>query len=511
MKEKNFGAANWRDYIPTPVYDENKNYVDFYNRAWEIAFDHVKDIPGMAQNPYMDEAFCATQIWIWDTCFMSLFCKYGREAFPGVESLNNFYSVLHEGGHLATVMPPEDEPNWTGAKFGEPYEIKVHIADNPPLFAWAEYENALFLGDKEYIKDLLCNRQVLQKHYDWLENLKKPTKMQGVMAKPCWSAQELGYKWEGGRSGMDNTPRGRVGEHAVSDRPNNRNMLWIDAICEQALSAKMIAKLYNLIGDTAGESEWTEKFEGKAKIVNDYYWDEEDKFYYDIDCVTKEPIKVMSIASAWALASGIATKERAKEMVMHLENEKELGGCIPFVSVSRSDNDYNPTGRYWRGSVWMPTAYAALKGYQEYGYLKEARKASEKIIEHMYRTYTDYEPHTIWESYNPEKFEPSSYIKSDEEVVRKDFCGWSALGPIAAFIEYVIGFYKVDAFENKVKWHKPESTEKAIGIKNLRFGDIITDIVAEKGICKVVSNAPYTLEIDGKDYEISAGETVIEL
>jgi hypothetical protein len=256
MQKKNFGAANWRDYIPTPVYDENKEYVDFYNIAWEQAFEHLRDIPGMIQTPYMDEAFCATQLWIWDTCFMSLFCKYGREAFPGVESLNNFYGVLYEGGHLATVMPPKDEPKWTGAKFGEPYEIKVHIADNPPLFAWAEYENALFSGNKEYIKDLLYNRQVLQKHYQWLEELKKRTKIKGVKANSCWIATDLGYKWEGGRSGMDNTPRGRIGEHAVAHRPNNPNMLWIDAICEQALSARMIAKLYNLIGDEKAEGEW---------------------------------------------------------------------------------------------------------------------------------------------------------------------------------------------------------------------------------------------------------------
>jgi hypothetical protein len=270
---------------------------------------------------------------------MSLFCKYGREVFPGVESLNNFYGVLHEEKHLASVMPPEDEPNWTGAKFGEPYEVKVHIADNPPLFAFAEYENALFSGDKDYIKDLLCNRQVLQKHYMWLEELKKSQNMQGVMAKPCWSATDIGYKWEGGRSGMDNTPRGRIGEHALADRPNNRKMLWIDAICQQALSAKMIAKLYNLIGDAEAESNWLLEFEKKQKIVNEYYWDEQDKFYYDIDCDTKDFIKVMSIASAWTLTSGIATKERAAQMVSHMENEKELGGCIPFVSLSRSDSD----------------------------------------------------------------------------------------------------------------------------------------------------------------------------
>ena len=91
MKEHNFGASNWRDYIPMPICEEHPEYNEFYMKAWELAYDHIKELPGMPQTPYMDEAFCATQFWIWDTCFMSLFCKYAREVFPGDETFNNFY------------------------------------------------------------------------------------------------------------------------------------------------------------------------------------------------------------------------------------------------------------------------------------------------------------------------------------------------------------------------------------------------------------------------------------
>lgn len=63
----------------------------------------------------------------------------------------------------------------------------------------------------------------------------------------------------------------------------------------------------------------------------------------------------------------------------------------------------------------------------------------------------------------------------------------------------------MDAFEKKVLWEKPEGKEK-IGIENLRFGDIVTDIVAEGDRCRVKSNAPYTLEICGKECKIAAGE-----
>ena len=106
----NFGAKNYKDFIPHPVDDAHPEYLTLYEKAWALAYAHIRDIPGMPQTPYMDEAFCDTQIWIWDTCFMSLFCKYGREVFPGVESLSNFYEVLYGEGKLPFVIPTAHEP-----------------------------------------------------------------------------------------------------------------------------------------------------------------------------------------------------------------------------------------------------------------------------------------------------------------------------------------------------------------------------------------------------------------
>ena len=71
-----FGAENWREFVPNPVCGALEKYNEFYYKAWELAFEHIKTVDSMPQSPYMDEAFCDTQIWIWDTCFMSLFCKY---------------------------------------------------------------------------------------------------------------------------------------------------------------------------------------------------------------------------------------------------------------------------------------------------------------------------------------------------------------------------------------------------------------------------------------------------
>lgn len=500
----NESRKDWKKQLPMPIYDERPEYVLFYMKAWELAFAHIKEIPGMPQTPYMDEAFCDTQIWIWDTCFMSLFCKYASAIFPGVESFRNFYEVLYADRRLPMVIPTDKEPKWTGSVAGEPYELKVHMADNPPLFAWAELENAKIRGDIEYLQQLLYKEQFLQKHYDWIENLKTQTTLEGVFKHTCLICEADGYKWEGGCSGMDNAPRGRCGKHAKNQRPNNPRMLWLDAICQQALSAKTISEMFSIVGDVRETQFWEKRFLEKKDIINRLYWDEQDDFYYDIDCETHDFYKIKTMASYWTLTSTVASHERALALVKELENPQTFGGVVSFPSLARNDNDFCDNGEYWRGSVWLPTAYAALKGLVNYSFYEEAHRLSRSLLEHMYQTYQTVEPHTIWECYSPTEPKPAFTEDGDGKYVRPDFCGWSALGPISIFIEFVLGFHTIDAFSNKVVWQKPK-TDKRIGIQNLNFGNIKTDIEAIGDRLSVTSNAPYTLEINGRIYNITAG------
>ncbi len=503
----NCDVYNLHDYIPIPVYGEHPEYNVLYFKAWEIAFKHIKHIDGMPQTPYMDEAFCDTQIWIWDTCFMSLFCKYANDLFPCVESLKNFYEVLYNGKKLPEVIPTESEPVWTGAKSGVAFEMQVHIADNPPLFAWSEYQNALFKGDKDYLRELLYNQCFLQKHYSWFENLKEGYTPNGVCVNTCLISTENGFKWEGGRSGMDNTPRGRKGDTAVEKRPHNPDLLWIDAINQQALAAKMIAEMFKILADEENYNLWYNNFLQKAKIINDLYWDNDDLFYYDIE--NNNFNKVKTIASFWALTSCVAPFERAEKLANLLKDKNTFGGEVPFVSLSRNDGDFSRNGKYWRGSVWLPTAYATLVGLKNYGFYSLARETSLKLLNHIYKTYKEFSPHTIWECYSPSEYKPATNA-NDNRYVRPDFCGWSALGPISVYIEFVLGFHTVDAFKNIVEWYKPEF-DGEIGVKNLRFGKIVTDIVAVGNECTVVSNNTYTLKINGKEFEILKGNNKIKL
>ena len=473
-------ANDWKQEIPKPEFEANQDYVDLYWKAWDLAHAHLKNDPGLPQSPYMDEAFSPYSIWIWDTCFMSLFCKYAPLGFPGVESLNNFYVPLHDKTYAEGTYPQN-----------------IQHPDNPPLFAWAEYGNFVLVGNKDHVRQLIIKTQYLQKHFTWFDNLNqgwkfksKPKESTSVALKKT----EDGYLWWRVQSGMDNTPRG--------------NGLWVDAIAQQGLSALCISKLAENVGEGVVAKKWNDKYEAIKEQVNRLYWDEQDGIYYDIDPKTKRHLKVKTPASYWPMLAGMCSPAQAARMVEHLRNPQVFGGQRPWATVARNDPAFTiPDGNYWRGAIWLPTAYMGTKALEIYGYYREADEAAERLISQMSRTYKNYEPHTIWECYSPTRDTPAEH---DGKTVREDFCGWSALGPISMFIENVLGFHVIDGNAKRIEWRIHHAGRQ--GIKNLHFGGIKTDIIYD-GLetVSVCSDGAYTLSMSGEKHEIGLGSTVIHI
>ena len=97
-REKDFtSASQWQQSIPRPVCSAHKDFILLYEKAWELAHDHIKDIPGLPQTPYMDEGAGPYDIWIWDTCFMAIFCKYARNRFRGWNLYRTFIKYYMTG------------------------------------------------------------------------------------------------------------------------------------------------------------------------------------------------------------------------------------------------------------------------------------------------------------------------------------------------------------------------------------------------------------------------------
>ena len=463
-------------WVPDPIYDVNPDLVKLYFKAWQLAWDHVHTDPDALQSPFMDEAFWNYVIWIWDTSFMALFCKYAPSTFPGVESLENFYKGLHAN-------------NVNNSQ-------KIQHPDNPPLFAWAEWENYKITNNKKRLFWLIEESQYLQKHYSFINNITAgylPPNSRAETAMQHHNAN--GWFWNGVSSGMDNTPRGRGYGHS--------NILWIDAISQQALSAYYIALIAHEINNTTIKEEYENYYKTLKNTIQKIYWDQTDGFFYDINKNNPNQFsKVKTPASYWPLLALAATDNQAQIMVNHLFDPNTFGGFVPLPTLARSDVDFNPLGQYWKGSMWLPTAYMSIKAIERYGFYEEADTIANKLVHHMLKTYQNFSPRTIWECYSPTEYKPATVAYSSD-YVRPDFCGWSALGPISLFIENYLGFHIVDAQNKRVEWRKYQQGRH--GIKNLSFDSITTDIIGNENSLTVRSNGPFTLVVNGQSYQINAG------
>ncbi|MFA5203492.1 MAG: trehalase family glycosidase [Lentisphaeria bacterium] len=467
--------------LPEAVYDDDPRFVELWHDAWRLAWKHVYESEHMPCSPYLGEGCGINRIWLWDSCFMTLFTRYSNSLFPAGNTLDNFYRVI--SGEC-------DSP------------ILVHHPDNPPLFAWAELELYQQTGNLNRLEKLMSSG-VLEQHYHWLEHTASPGECVAWGAIHVnWKHLPEGYMWSGMPSGMDNTPRGRGYYDSI---------MWVDALAQQGLFAQGIAELARLTGREELREKFQREYEAKKQLMQRYF-DSRDQCFYDrrIPCrVAGEAFfcRVLTPVSFWPLLAGMATPEQARAMVETLLDPTKLGGPIACPSIARDDPQFVPSGEYWRGSVWVPVFYMTMKALEQYGFYDLAEKLSIQLLDWMKRCYDDVSPHTIWECYSPT--EPLPADNKWKKTVRPDFCGWSALGPVSLFLENVIGLYKMSAVEQIVHWRLPACC-KLRGVRKLQLGVNRISLLADSDSVSVTSSQPFMLVLNGKEHYLHGGQQILK-
>ena len=157
----------------------------------------------------------------------------------------------------------------------------------------------------------------------------------------------------------------------------------------------------------------------------------------------------------------------------------------------------------------MPEVYMTVKGLEKNGCKDLADEIARKMISLQYRTWKNFEPHTIWECYSPTEDKPATNKVGN--FSRPDFCGWSALGPISMFIENILGIREVNALENKIVWEP--ASGKRNGIKNLKMGKETFSLIAypAENKAEVDASADFTLHLNGKNIICRQGKNTIAL
>ena len=456
--------------LPEVIIEAEPDFAEFYRLAWQLAWDHVYESDSLPHSPYLSEGCGINRVWIWDSCFMGMFCRYALNSFPGRATLDNLYDLLNQ----------PDAP------------IRIHHRDNPPLFAWIEWMYYQMDSDRKRLAEVLPK---LTAHYDFLETLDPAEHTSDPTPHMTWKKEAEGYCWSGCPSGMDNTPRGR-GDYS--------SIWWVDAAAQQALSARYIVRIADVLGDETTAARFKLEFERKKALLQ-AYWDEETGAFLDRCRDGGGFCRVLTPASLWPVFADCAAPEQLRRQFELLDDPGKLGGIVPFPSVSRDDPDFDPKGGYWLGAVWLPTAYMGIKALEQYGEYETASRLSLDLLRHMVRTWKEYEPHTIWECYSPTEAKPAT--GKQKPVVRKDFCGWSALGPISLLIENIIGISGFDSDARSLTWN-PGIPEGRLGIRNLNFGGGRIDLIRENGTVSIRCGVPMKIYYQNRELNCKAGENV---
>jgi glycogen debranching enzyme len=257
--------------------------------------------------------------------------------------------------------------------------------------------------------------------------------------------------------------------------------------------ARQMAEIGSILGKKDQAQRFSREADALAALINSKMWDPETRFYYDLT-KSGERAPVKTIAAYWTLLAKVASDEQAQALMEELKNPHTFGRLHRVPTLSADAPGYVGEGGYWRGAVWVPTDTMVIRGLEQYGNRPLAREIALEHLRAVADVFAD--TGTIWENYAPD-------AKAPGKPARRDFVGWSGLGPIMYFLEYAIGLSS-DAPRNELEW-RLESKSRT-GCERYRFNGRVVTLIAEPsrgGARKILieSDGPFRLRIAAKGTE----------
>jgi glycogen debranching enzyme len=403
------------DRLPAPFWGGHPATLDCYWKVWELAFRNLRQpttANGFVAN-YIDTAFNDC-LFMWDSVFILLFARYGSRAFCFQRTLDNLYAKQHKDGYICREVREAD---------GQDQFSRFDPASTGPnVMPWSEWEYYLSFGDRERLAQVF---PVLLAYHQWFSMYR--TWPDGTYWASGWAC------------GMDNQPR--VSTHLERSWWYHGHLAWVDTCMQQAFSARLLLRMAEVLGRSAEVADLRQEAERLARAVNETLWDDRSAFYYD-----RRPdgglSTVKTVGAYWALVADLVPAERLPRFIAHLEEPAEFNRPHRVPSLAGSDPSYRADGGYWLGGVWPPTNYMVLRGLQQVGYDTLAHEIALNHLGQVVRVFE--ERGTVFENYAPETAAPGQPAKGD-------FVGWGGLGPVAVFLEYVLGL-RPDVGHSRLFW-----------------------------------------------------------
>ena len=299
-------------------------------------------------------------VWNWDSAFHAVGVSH-FDAKLAIDQIEGFLDYIMEDGMLPDLIE----------KGGTP---QIH-SSKPPVFAWAAYEVYKNTGESDFLRRIY-NKLVLNEAF-WREH-----RFDGKLfyyGSYLQGTNEEILTWTKWESGWDNSIRWDNG--IVEYYP-------IDLNCFMLMFYESLSEIAKVIGESFDL--WDLRKKELSELIENTFWNEELGVYADKNRFKKEFSNVLTPASFMPLYVKTASKERAARMAEIAADKNKFNCTMPTAAY----DSIGFSNEYWRGPLWLNTAYFATKGLKNYD-LAVAETIKENIL-NMVDSITD----GIYENYD---------------------------------------------------------------------------------------------------------------
>ena len=390
----------WQKYIAN-ILKINKDvvYEDLIIKSLQTLVSNWRSPAGVIKNNFIIPSITYQDFigaWSWDTWKIVVgVAQFDTKlAQESLESMFDFQISENDEvrPHDVGMIPDCIFFNYSPARGGSGFNWNERNS-KPPIAAWAVYEIYKLSNDMNFLQKMYpkivaynnwwndnrsVNKDFILQYGGTVDDQNDFNNENSIIEAAAWE------------SGMDNAPRFDWDRAKVQKVFKDKVLIGyvIDQISVDLnsfnyldfVSLKEIAKILDKNKDV-------DKYENAAQkvneFVNEYMYNEETKFYYDIKSFDKR--KVVDYGKGMEgilpLFAKLATQDKAKKIIENI-HDKNYNQFVPFPSVSVNNSRFSEND-YWRGPVWIDQLYFGVQGVANYGYLDFAKELAIKAIKNM--------------------------------------------------------------------------------------------------------------------------------
>jgi putative isomerase len=324
--------------------------------------------PSMSPNPKRPNELGFAGIWNWDSAFHTVgVARFDKRLAQ--EQMEAFFLFQKDNGMLPDVVYMPVIGNKIMDQYGK-----------PPVWAWALEQLDRRCPDDDFLKKMYP-KLVLNEGFWRTERYRSNDGLFFYSTTEQGENRDKYIRWE---SGLDDSIRFDDGVIEF--------LYPVDLNCFMVSFYKSMQYLALRQNLTSEAEKWNKREKELTEKILKVLWCDEESCFFDWNFKENSFVKVITPAIYMPLWVGIAAPSQAAAVNKYATDPQKLYPCMPTVALDHPK--MNPLG-YWRGSVWLNTAYFAIKGLYDYGFRQTAVDIKETLLEWVDKD------ESIHENYNP--------------------------------------------------------------------------------------------------------------